>query len=263
MLENVRMLILPVIDLQARVAVHGRAGHREDYRPVQSVLADGADPVALARGCLTQLGLRQIYLADLDAIAGSEPAWSVHQSLLDQGIHLWLDAGIGHSDQLDRVCSRYGTKVDVVLGLETLCSPLTLRSALSKLGPQRTVVSLDMDEGIPRTRIAAWSKLDALSLAQTLLNMGLRRLILLDIRRVGMQQGTGTRALLHELRATGPDLQLTCGGGIRGMDDILQLAADGCDAVLIATALHDGRIGRAEIERLSGTVQSEPKQSAG
>ena len=57
------MLVVPVIDLQAGRAVHGRGGCRAAYLPVRSVLTDRPDPVALARGVIGQLGLRQIYLA--------------------------------------------------------------------------------------------------------------------------------------------------------------------------------------------------------
>ena len=64
------MFVLPVIDLQRGVAVHGRAGRRAEYRAVESVLAPSADPIELGRGVVRQLDLDQIYVADLPAIAG-------------------------------------------------------------------------------------------------------------------------------------------------------------------------------------------------
>jgi phosphoribosylformimino-5-aminoimidazole carboxamide ribotide isomerase len=38
------------------------------------------------------------------------------------------------------------------------------------------------------------------------------------------------------------------GGGVRNWDDLVQVARAGCSAALVATALHDGRIGADEIK---------------
>ena len=47
-------------------------GERERYRPVSSVLAgEDGDPLALARAFRSELGLDELYVADLDAITGA------------------------------------------------------------------------------------------------------------------------------------------------------------------------------------------------
>src|SRR5207253_401784 len=50
------------------------------------------------------------------------------------------------------------------------------------------------------------------------------------------------------------DLMLLAGGGVRGPDDLARLDDAGCDGALIATALHDGRIGAAAIAAARGHV---------
>jgi hypothetical protein len=50
--------------------VHAVRGERERYRPLRSTLVDGADPVAVTRAVRDRLGLDELYVADLDAIAG-------------------------------------------------------------------------------------------------------------------------------------------------------------------------------------------------
>jgi phosphoribosylformimino-5-aminoimidazole carboxamide ribotide isomerase len=40
---------------------------------------------------------------------------------------------------------------------------------------------------------------------------------------------------------------LLAGGGVRDVEDLRALAARGCDGALVATALHDGRIGARDI----------------
>ncbi len=138
----------------------------------------------------------------------------------------------------------------MVLGLETVSDPSSIRALLSRLGPDRTIVSLDLDDGRPRTPSRVWQDVDACCILEQLVDFGVRRLILLDIRRVGMGQGTGTIDLLRRARALNVDWQIVCGGGIRGLNDLRQLAAEGCDAVLLASARHDGRLGRTEVREL-------------
>src|SRR6185503_3356039 len=88
------MKILPVIDLSGGQAVHAVAGDRASYRPVRSVLAPSADPLELARGYRDRLGLREVYLADLDAIAGGEAQGEVYRARRRDDFVLMVDAGV-------------------------------------------------------------------------------------------------------------------------------------------------------------------------
>ena len=64
------MRVIPVIDLKGGVAVHAVRGDRERYRPLRSRIAEGSDPVQLTRAVRERFGLDELYVADLDAIAG-------------------------------------------------------------------------------------------------------------------------------------------------------------------------------------------------
>ena len=70
-----------------------------------------------------------------------------------------------------------------------------------------------------------------------------KRLIVLDLNRVGMGVGTGTEKLCSWVKSNYPHLELIAGGGIRGPEDLPSLEAAGVSAVLIASALHDGKFG--------------------
>src|SRR5947209_7775724 len=63
------MRIIPVLDLKAGLAVHAVAGDRAYYQPIRSILHQGSDPIGLARAYRDKLGLSDLYVADLDAIA--------------------------------------------------------------------------------------------------------------------------------------------------------------------------------------------------
>ena len=49
------MRVIPVIDLKGGTAVHAVRGERERYRPLQSRIAEGSDPVLVTRGVRERL----------------------------------------------------------------------------------------------------------------------------------------------------------------------------------------------------------------
>jgi phosphoribosylformimino-5-aminoimidazole carboxamide ribotide isomerase len=71
-------------------------------------------------------------------------------------------------------------------------------------------------------------------------------MIVLDLAQVGMGQGVGTQCLCRTLRCLAPELQIVAGGGVRGPDDLDSLERAGCDAALVASALHDGRLSAVD-----------------
>jgi phosphoribosylformimino-5-aminoimidazole carboxamide ribotide isomerase len=75
---------------------------------------------------------------------------------------------------------------------------------------------------------------------------GVGAVIVIDLARVGM--GTGLDlALIGRVRDAVPGVTVLAGGGVRGPDDLAQLADAGCDGALVATALHDGRLGADDV----------------
>ncbi len=71
--------------------------------------------------------------------------------------------------------------------------------------------------------------------------------MLLDLARVGTGRGTGTAALLPRIGKTHPDVELIVGGGIRGIDEVVELKNLRVAGVLLGSSLHDGTIGRREL----------------
>ena len=79
---------------------------------------------------------------------------------------------------------------------------------------------------------------------------GAREVIVLDLARVGSGEGPDV-ILLGELRSRFPDLELLAGGGVRHAGDLRALADAGAAGALVATALHGGAVGPAELRALS------------
>ena len=75
-------------------------------------------------------------------------------------------------------------------------------------------------------------------------SQALSRFTVLDLTRVGVAAGPVTSKTCCALRAQHDWCELISGGGVRNVDDLRALERAGCDAALIATALHDGSLGR-------------------
>ena len=68
------------------------------------------------------------------------------------------------------------------------------------------------------------------------------RIIAMTLARVGGTSGPDLERL-RQLRALAPDKRIYAAGCVRGADDLRALRSLGCAGVLVASALHDGRLG--------------------
>ena len=110
--------------------------------------------------------------------------------------------------------------------------------------------SLDLRDGEPVIATGANGAIPlgepAHVVASRAANAGVGAVIVLDLARVGTGTGLDV-ALIARVREAIPGLMLLAGGGVRGYEDLVRLADAGCDGALVATALHDGRLGAAEV----------------
>lgn len=238
------MRVIPVLDIMGGVVVHGIAGRRDQYRPVVSRLTPASSPVDVAEAFRRHFGLAQLYIADLDAIAGQPPAADTYQELRRRSFSLYVDAGIRHAAQATTLAD-WG--VAVVVGLETITGPEDLTKVCAN---QRVIFSLDLKEGRPLTGMERWQQSSPEEIAGEAVAAGAGGLIVLDLARVGVGAGTGTEALCRRLRAAHPQIELIAGGGVRHRDDLHRLADAGVDAALVASALHDGRLTPDDLKAL-------------
>jgi phosphoribosylformimino-5-aminoimidazole carboxamide ribotide isomerase len=244
--------VIPVLDIRNGQAVHAVAGRRADYRPLRSLLSPTPDPIQVARSLRDTLGLQSLYVADLDAIEGRRPQLAIYRRLVGLFSQVWIDAGIRDMSSAGPLFKLDRSRTTIVVGLETVSGPEELAAILGTFGAERVVFSVDLDDGRPRMAApGAWATVDPLELSRRVVKLGIKRLVMLDLSRVGTGRGTGTEGLMGRVRTADPTVRIYVGGGISGIDEIRMIRKAGSAGALIGSALHDGRIGARELAMVS------------
>ena len=233
--------IVGVIDLRDGQAVHATGGMRHAYSPVtiegREMRPGDAATLAAFYG---ELGLQDVYAADLDAITGKPWQHALIRALAARVPRLWLDAGISTPADAERALALGAWRL--VIGLETLPSYEALGTICDIATPERVALSLDMRDGVTLTADTGIPPgTPAAVVAAQAIERGVRTIIVLDLARVGARRGCNLETIAA-VRQAAPGVTLLAGGGVRNESDLRQLAAAGCDGALVATALLSGAL---------------------
>ncbi|SFJ25655.1 HisA/HisF-related TIM barrel protein [Methylobacterium brachiatum] len=221
--------VIPVLDLRGGRVVRARRGERSSYAPIETPLAKGSEPAAVARGLLAAWPARTLYVADLDAIIdAAAPDLATLDAIARAcpGIGLWVDAGFAAFEGVAAfLAAGLGRPV---IGSESQSDA----GLVARLG-DRAVLSLDT-RGTERLGPAALHDDPALWPPDV---------IAMTLARVGAGAGPDLEAL-QALRT--PGRRVYAAGGVRGPDDLRALREAGIAGALVASALHDGTLRYAE-----------------
>ncbi len=246
------MRIIPVIDILDSVVVHAVAGERNRYLPLTSVLYKGElTPNKLVEVYIEQLGVNEIYIADLDSIINKKPNIETIKKIIDDNnIHIILDPGIRSQTDL-YTYSEIGLK-KLILGTETINNLEIVEKSLEIYQQDEIIVSVDMKSSKILTDCQDLKDLTPLQTVQTLQKIGVSEVILLDLARVGKKIGNIPESFIKIQENT--EISILIGGGIKTINDIFEIEKQNFSGVLLATALHQGLINAHEVrEYLKGS----------
>lgn len=232
------MQVVPVIDIRGGVVVHATGGDRDGYRPIVTPLAEGSDPVAVVAGFRGLYPFSLAYVADLDGIAGRPRNLQTLADLASTftDVTLWVDAGSRRSAHLVPLLEF--DRVVPVIGSETLASIDDL-SGIAALADTRGgwVLSLDF-------------KADAFLGPPALLAepaLWPRRVVVMTLAAVGADAGPDLARVRQIKSLAGEGRQVFAAGGVRHAADLDALAEAGAVGVLVASALHAGKIKAGDL----------------
>ena len=218
------MEIIPVIDIMNNIAVHGKSGNRETYKPLKTVLCDSSNPINIIKK-KNENGAEKVYIADLKAIMWYGDNFNIIREL---DIYKIVDAGISTKKDIEymrnlNICDK------LIVGTETL-------DDLTILNDENIILSLDFKDG----------KLLNYELNDILGNINKNiPLIILDISSVGTEKGINKELIKNIMDKTNNPIYI--GGGIKDKNDLKDAYDLGTQGVLIATAIHRGILDLKEI----------------
>lgn len=239
------MRIIPVIDIRSGAVVRARAGERERYQPISTPLAATSAPCDVVAGFLTLHPFERLYVADLDAIEGSGDNSREIAALTEDfpALRFMVDAGA-------RTCDwRNVNGVECVVGSESLRDG----EAIGALNDDPDVIlSLDFrgDAFLGPKRLIDRAELWP------------RRVIVMTLARVGLGAGPDVERLATIIARAG-ERRVYAAGGVRDASDLARLEALGAAGALVASALHDGALNRADLDRFNaiGKEKREPRKA--
>jgi phosphoribosylformimino-5-aminoimidazole carboxamide ribotide isomerase len=237
--------VIPVIDVLNGKVVHAVRGKRSEYQPLQSVLCESVDPLEVAKTFKT-LGFSELYVADLDAIIDCSMNFQALKHIVDEtGLKLMVDAGVTAMERAQILLENGVSKL--VIGTETLQNKGFVSEAVRVFGSDRVIVSLDLKGDKVLVGPGFDGSADPMYLLSEFKNMGVSQVIVLDLTRVGSGEGVNVDFLKKVLRNMGIDVYV--GGGVRNLADLIELKSLDVSGVLVATALHSGKISVEELRR--------------
>ena len=243
-LAGLGLKVIPVIDILNGVAVHAIRGRRSEYKPLQSSLVCSTDPLRVVEAFKT-LGFNSLYLADLDAILGGSSGLDLFSLGGSLGVSLMVDSGVSSLDGVEGLFRQGVSKA--IIGTESLLSKGFVAEVVGRFGGNRVVVSLDLKNGAVLGKLGIDCSIDPLCLLGEFEAMGVLEVIVLDLARVGSQEGVDTAFLKRVIDQT--SLSVYVGGGVCSISDLVELQALGVEGALIATSLHTGCISVEDLKQ--------------
>ena len=221
-------MIIPVLDLKNGIAVSGKSGKRETYKPLETVFHKSASPEGIGKS-LSDAGAVRIYIADLDSIENRESNFEVIHEV-NKNISVMLDCGARNVFDVKKALE---VADKVIIATETLKDIDDLNDIFDNFDKNRLVISIDIKDN------EIFSKslnIDLEEFIRKIKELNPPEVILLDISQVGTERGVN-----YELIRKFLELPLIIGGGITS-SDIKRLEKLGINKFLVGSALHNGKL---------------------
>jgi phosphoribosylformimino-5-aminoimidazole carboxamide ribotide isomerase len=223
--------VIPAIDLQGGQVVQlvgGERGSETEY----------GDPVTAARRWV-EAGATTLHVVDLDgAFEGERGNAEAVSRVIDAiDVSVQLGGGIRSAEAATSLLDRGVDRV--ILGTAAIEKPEIVAEVAEKY-PESVVVSLDAKAG--EVVVAGWTEgtgLDPAEAARKYEKRGASAILFTDVDTEGRLKGVETAPI--ERVAESVSIPVIASGGVTTLADVRALREAGADAVVIGSALYEGR----------------------
>ncbi len=234
------MDVIPVIDVAHGQVVRAVKGERSAYLPIETPLSSSSKPAELVRGLAKLFPFRTLYVADLDGIEGRGRDTHLVPALSHvlPRAEIWLDAGTGSRGAARAVLA--APVATLIVGTESIETARVWHDIAAE-APARTVLSLDFKHG---EFMGPESILTDSSLWPS-------RVIVMTLDRVGANAGPDIERL-KDIISRAQGRRVYAAGGVRDRADLDAIRRIGVAGVLVASALHAGKISADDLKEVAG-----------
>jgi phosphoribosylformimino-5-aminoimidazole carboxamide ribotide isomerase len=241
------MRIIPVVDIKKGVVVHAWKGLRKQYKELRSQLCNSSDIMNVVLSLKSAFGFDELYVADLDSIMGKGNNYGMINKLINTfQFRVIVDTGVDSVLKAKELINLGISKV--IVGTETLSDLQTLKRILNAIGEEKIIVSLDVKGAKILSKGSEITYYKVEILARIIEEMGINEIIIIDLDRVGNQNGINFHLIKRVIDAV--KIPIIVGGGIRNIEDLIMLKKIGVSGALVSTALHNLRIKKDDLSYL-------------
>jgi phosphoribosylformimino-5-aminoimidazole carboxamide ribotide isomerase len=233
------MRVIPAIDIIDGECVRLKEG---DFAAKRAY----GDPLAAAAR-FAAAGATWLHVVDLEgAKEGRVVNWKSLSAILAlDGIRVQVGGGVRTIEDASRLLD-LGAK-RLVVGSTAITSPLVFEGWTRQFGAERFCVAVDVRDGALMSH--AWLTREATSVTEVVTrvkNLGVQTMLCTDVTRDGTLTGPNIE-LYKTLASEFPSIRWIASGGVRSIDDLMDLQETKVDAVVLGTALHDDTLALSEI----------------
>ena len=235
------MRLYPAIDIKNGQCVRLRQGVFDDT----TVYAN--EPYQVAKEFEAE-GAKFLHIVDLDGALRGTGANDAALAKIIENVSIPVEIGGGIRTMQD-IEHRLNMGVSrVILGTKAVESPDFVKEAVEKFFADKIVVGIDAKDGL--VAIKGWetiSNMDAVSLALSMKDLGVKTIIYTDISKDGMLCGPNFVQTARMVEITGMDI--VASGGVSCMNDLIQLESIGVEGAILGKAIYEKRVDLAEAAR--------------
>jgi len=232
------MKLYPAIDIKNGQCVRLRQGVFDDT----TVYAN--EPYQVAKEFEAD-GAKFLHIVDLDGALRGTGANDEALKKIVENVTIPVEIGGGIRTMQD-IEHRLGLGVTrVILGTKAVESPDFVKEAVEKFGADKIVVGIDAKDGM--VAIKGWetiSNVDAVTLALSMKDLGVKTIIYTDISKDGMLCGPNFVQTARMVEITGMDI--VASGGVSCMNDLEQLEKIGVEGAILGKAIYEKRVDLKE-----------------
>lgn len=228
------MKLYPAIDIKNGQCVRLQQGVFE------ATTVYSSEPFQIAKQ-FEEVGAKFLHIVDLDGALQGMGANDEALAEIIKNVTIPVEIGGGIRTMKDIEHRLNMGVARVILGTKAVESPEFVKEAIAKFGADKIVIGIDAKDGM--VAIKGWetiSNVDAVTLALSMKDLGVKTIIYTDISKDGMLCGPNLVQTARMVEATG--LDIVASGGVSSMEDLEQLEKIGVEGAILGKAIYEKRV---------------------